>query len=226
MKLIWLLVFICFFQVSLAQKVYIGIKGGAQITSSYLEHSIFSINLNTTFLSRANGGFLVRYLPKKGKSYVNSGIELGINYVQKGWKQLFLINGPSYVAKLNYLEIPIQGIGYFGKKNNVFLSLGFYLEFLINEDLDVAPSSSTLGNSDFYTYDKNRDRKVGYGSRLGIGVFRDLSIGTFQLEGFFSYSFSNFIDAGDLTTKIPNISHQWTLGATIGYMILVKKPKE
>ncbi|MEO1254837.1 MAG: hypothetical protein AAFY41_08135, partial [Bacteroidota bacterium] len=71
----------------------------------------------------------------------------------------------------------------------------------------------------------SRDREVGYGARLGGGVFRDLSIGTFQIEGFFSYSFSNFINPGDLTTRTPDISNHWVVGFTVSYMVSLSKKK-
>ncbi|MEQ9008163.1 MAG: hypothetical protein RLP12_09785, partial [Ekhidna sp.] len=76
-----------------------------------------------------------------------------------------------------------------------------------------------IGSADFYTYEEGRDREFGYGGRLGGGIFRDLPIGTFQIEGFFSYSFSNFINPGDLSTESPDISNHWVVGFTVGYMI-------
>lgn len=220
MRTLWLICTMCLMHVVVGQKTYVGVKAGGHASSAFIEHTIFNINMNTTFLPGANGGVFVRYLPKEGDSFLNSGIQIGVNYVQKGWKQVFLPieNLPSYTARMTYLEIPLEGIGYFGGKNKYFLSAGLHLEFLIDDDLDPQPTGTTL-ISDFYTYDESRDREVGYGARLAGGMFRDFSFGTLQLEGFFSYSFSNFIDAGDLTTETPDISNHWMLGCTIGYMI-------
>ncbi|WP_425392183.1 outer membrane beta-barrel protein [Ekhidna sp.] len=203
----------------MAQKTYVGVKAGGHASSVFIEHTIFNLNVNTTFLPGANGGVFLKYLPKPGDSFLNSGIQLGVNYVQKGWKQTFLTDEPSYTARMNYLEIPLEGIGYFGGKNKYFISAGFYTEFLIDTDLDRTPNVDNLGGSDFYTYDPARDNQFGYGGRIGGGTFRDLSIGTFQLEGFFSYSFSNFIDPGDLTTETPDLSNHWVVGFTVGYMV-------
>ncbi|MEP1117964.1 porin family protein [Ekhidna sp.] len=210
-------------QTSVAQKTYVGVKAGGHASSVFIEHTIFNLNTRTTFLSGASGGVFVKYLPKVGNSFLNSGIQLGVNYVQKGWKQTFLSNEPTYSARMNYLEIPLEGFGYFGGKNKFFVSAGFYMEFLMSVSLDAEPNGDNIPASDFYTYDESRDNEIGYGARLGGGVFRDLSIGTFQLEGFFSYTFSNFIDAGDLTTETPDISNHWVVGATVGYMINLGK---
>ncbi|MEQ8626891.1 outer membrane beta-barrel protein [Ekhidna sp.] len=227
MKILWLICTACLMHVGVAQKIYVGAKAGGHASSAFIEHTIFNTTMNTTFLPGVNGGVFVRYLPKAGDSFLNSGIQLGVNYVQKGWKQIFLDieNLPAYTARMNYLEIPLEGIGYFGGKNKYFISAGLHLEFLISTDLDSEPVEDNL-ISDFYTYESSRDREVGYGARLAGGLFREMSIGTVQVEGFFSYSFSNFIDAGDLTTETPDISNHWVVGFTVGYMVAFGRNQE
>lgn len=219
MRIVWLICLAFIVNVGVAQKTFVGVKAGGHVSTAFIEHTIFNLNLDANFLPGVNGGVFVRYLPKPGKSFLNSGIQFGVNYIQKGWKQAFLTDEPSFTTRMNYLEVPIEGIGYFGGKNKYFLSIGFYMEFLMNAEKDPEPNSTNIGAADVYTYDANRDREFGYGARLGGGIFRDLSIGTFQIEGFFSYSFSNFIDPGDLTTETPDISNHWMVGCTVGYMI-------
>lgn len=219
MRYVWLICVVLVANAGFGQKVYLGVKAGGHVSSSYIEHTVFNINLNSTFLPGVNGGAFIRYLPKPGDSFLNSGIQLGVNYVQKGWKQTFLTNEDNYKVRMNYLEIPLEGIGYFGGKNKYFISAGLYAEFLLSVNKSDDPNLANLGGADFYTYDADRDRQLGYGARLGGGIFRDLTIGTFQLEGFFSYSFSNFINPGDLTTETPDLSNHWAVGFTLGYMI-------
>ena len=203
----------------IAQKTYVGVKAGGHLSTAFIEHTIFITNLTSTFTSGASGGVFVKYLPKPGDSFLNSGWQIGANLVQKGWKQTFLTGAPTYAARMNYLEVPVEGLGYFGGKYKYFVSAGIYAEFLLSTDLDEDPNANEIGSADFYTYDPDRDNDIGYGARLGGGIFRDLSIGTFQIEGFFSYSFSNFINAGDLTTETPDISNHWSVGFTVGYML-------
>jgi hypothetical protein len=219
MRLIWLICLVLIVQTGVAQKTYVGVKAGGHASTAFIEHTIFNLNLNSTFVPGVNGGVFVKYLPKPGDSFLNSGIQLGVNYVQKGWKQTFLTDEPSYTARMNYLEIPLEGFGYFGGNNKYFISAGLYMEFLMSVDKDEEPDQDNRGAAEFYTYEEGRDRELGYGARLGGGMFRDLSIGTFQLEGFFSYSFSNFINPGDLSTRTPDLSNHWMVGFTVGYMI-------
>ncbi|MEO9484221.1 MAG: outer membrane beta-barrel protein [Ekhidna sp.] len=226
MRIVWLICLVLTVNVGVAQTTYVGVKAGGHVSNAFIEHTIFNLNLNSTFLPGINGGAFVRYVPKPGKTVLNSGIQLGVNYVQKGWKQTFLTNEPSYTARMNYLEIPLEGFGYFGGQNKYFISAGFYMEVLMSVDKDAEPDETNTGGADFYTYDESRDRDLGYGARLGGGVFRDLAIGTFQVEGFFSYSFSNFINPGDLTTETPDLSNHWMVGFTVGYMIAIGGNKD
>lgn len=165
---------------------------------------------------------------------MNSGIQMGINYVQKGWKQNFNLQGqavelPKYSVEMNYLELPIEGIGYFGNKNKYFVAVGFYAEYLLGYTKDEQPEfdegSEELGvprvNAfNFITYEPARDREIGYGFRASGGIFRDFSFGSLHLEGFFTFSISNVVDAGNLTdASLPDISNHWTSGVAVAYLI-------
>lgn len=226
MRLVWLICAVLTVNAAVAQKTYVGVKAGGHASSAFIEHTIFNLNLNTAFLPGVNSGVYVKHLSKTEDSFLNSGIQFGVNYVQKGWRQTFLTDEPSYTARMNYLEIPLEGFGYFGGKNKYFVSAGFYTEILMSVSKDADPAEDNRGGADFYTYEEERDRKFGYGARLAGGIFRDLSIGTFQLEGFFSYSFSNFINPGDLVDETPDLSNHWSVGVTLGYMISLSKNNE
>ena len=224
--MIWLICLALMVNAGVAQTTYVGVKAGGHASSTFIEHTIFNLNLNTTLLPGVNSGVFVKYLPKPGDTFLNSGIQFGVNYMQKGWRQTFLTDEASYTVRMNYLEIPLEGFGYFGGKNKYFISAGFYTEFLISVNKDTEPNARNTGGADFYTYEEDRDRDSGYGTRLGGGISRDLSIGTFQIEGFFSYSFSNFINPGDLTSETPDLSNHWIVGFTVGYMISFGGNKE
>lgn len=200
-------------------KTYIGIKSGGHVHSAFFQHTVFNFNARVGFRSGFHTGLLIKHFPRKRPIFFNAGIQAGINYVQKGWTQTFPDTGiPRYRITMNYLEIPIEGIGYFGKKNKYFITAGFYTELLTGTQQDEEPTERAT--FDFVTYDRDRDREVGYGARVSGGIFRDFPFGSLHLEGFFTYSFSNFIDAGDLTNdQLPNISNLWNAGVSIGYLI-------
>ena len=200
-------------------KTYVGIRGGGHITSAWMDHTVFGFSADLGGKPGVNGGIFVKHFPRKRDIFFNAGIQGGVNFVQKGWTQNFLESGfPKYSVSMNYLEIPIEGIGYFGNKNKYFIAAGFFAEYLLSHNKDASPEG--LQFSDFATYVPSRDREIGYGGRVSGGVFRDFPFGQLHLEGFFSYSFSNFIDAGDLSNdQLPDISNNWNLGISIGYLI-------
>ncbi|MEQ9403394.1 MAG: outer membrane beta-barrel protein [Cyclobacteriaceae bacterium] len=200
-------------------KTYVGLKGGAQVNSAFLRHTIFNFNARTTFNPGVHSGLQIKHFSKKKEVFLNSGIQGGINYIQRGWTQTFKNEGlPNYSVTMNYLEIPIEGFGYFGNKNKYFISGGMFVEFLLDSEKDPDPVGITV--TDFATYVPGRDRTVGYGGRLSGGVFRDFPFGSLHLEGFITYSFSNFINAGDLTNdQLPDISNLWSVGVSVGYFI-------
>lgn len=212
-------------QIGMAQKTYVGMKAGGHAGSSFIEHTIFNLNINSTFEPGVHGGVFLKYLPKTRDVFFKSGLQFSVNYVQKGWKQTFLTGEPSYSIHMNYLEVPLEAIGYFGDKNNFFITAGFYLEYLLSTRKDASPLLTNLGGQDFYTYQESRDKELGYGGRLSAGMFRDFSFGMLHLEGFFTYSFSNFIDPGNLTDETPDLSNLYVAGVSLGYMIQLNKKK-
>lgn len=218
---------ILIFSVNAQTKTYIGIKGGGHAGSAFIEHTIFRNNMNTTFKPGIHTGMFIKHFSKKRDIDINSGIQMSINYVQKGWEQKFLTDEPNYAVRMNYLEIPVEGIGYFGNKNKYFVTIGFYFEMLLSSEKSKEPTEAERGGSavDFYTYEAERDREFGYGGRTSAGIFRDFSFGSLHIEGFFTYSISNFIDPGKLTDETPDVSNLWTVGASIGYLIPFGKLK-
>ncbi|MEM0938723.1 MAG: outer membrane beta-barrel protein [Bacteroidota bacterium] len=218
----------------IAQHTFIGLKSGGHTSSAFIDHTIFSYSSDIGFNNGFHVGLMLKYFHERRNVFLKSGLQFSINYMQKGWRQNFLNNEPSYEASMSYLEFPVEAIGYFGNRNNYFITAGFYFEYLVHYNLDQLPnldenSSSdrnSVGGQDFYTYEPDRDNKMGYGVRASGGIFREFSFGMIHLEGFFGYSISNFIDAGDLTTRIPDISNLWNAGVSIGYLFEVGVNKE
>jgi len=231
-----LLLLIC--HILIAQtKTYVGFRAGGHLKSAFIDHTIFNYTFDDSFSPGINAGLFIKHFPKRRDLFFNSGIQMGINYAQKGWVQNFdaefpdARDIPNYQVAMNYLEIPIEGIGYFGNKNKYFVAAGLLVEFLIDYKKDVMPilDSEFSGEPNeinrvnlwnFATFEEQRDSKFGYGARVSGGIFRDFPFGSLHLEGYFTYSFSNFIDSGGLTDpNLPNITNLWTAGASIGFLI-------
>lgn len=206
-------------------KTYVGLKVGGHASSVFFEHTIFGFNSKVGIQPGVHAGIQIKHFPKKRDVFLNSGIQGGVNYIQKGWSQEFTDTGlPNYHSAMNYIEIPIEGIGYFGNKTKYFFGMGMFVEMLLDSERDPDPVGLT--NIDFATYVPERDREVGYGGRITAGAFRDFGFGSVHLEGFMSYSFSSFIDATDLSDdQIPDISNLYSAGISIGYFISFGKLK-
>ena len=170
------------------------------------------------------------HFPEKFKSKVNAGIQFGVNYAQKGWIQKFPgTTEEKHTTRINYLELPIDAVGYFGNRNKYYLSVGFFLEYAISADVDATPASAVddpdanfgtmlVGQSTFYRYEINKDNRLNYGPRGAVGVFRETGRGVLRLEAFFSFSIRSVYDYEPLESGIPDLSLNYGAGASISYM--------
>ena len=208
-------------------KSFAGVRLGSQYSSAYIEHSIFPINLKTGFIRNQHAGVFYRYYNfkrKNGNAPVDFGLQLGVNYIQRGWKQIFEDGSgiKPYQATLSYLEVPVEGLVYHGKKNTkLYLTIGVYYERLLYVKLDNSPEESLLEkvSDEFHTYEPERDRSNGYGIRSSLGLQNKFPFGTLHIEAFTSVSFSGFIDYGNRTTRLPDQSNLFGIGLSIGYSI-------
>ena len=76
MRIVWLICLALVVNAGVAQTTLVGVKAGGHVSSAFIEHTVFNLNLNSTFVPGANGGVFVKYLPKPGKAFINSGIQL------------------------------------------------------------------------------------------------------------------------------------------------------
>ncbi len=215
------LLILVFFQVDAQSKTYLGVKGGANFSSAYFERTIGNALISTDYLVSYHSGLIVRHFSRQKKtSFLNAGLQTGINLVNKGWQQTFPTEEPAYHARLTYLEFPAEAFIYFGqRKTKPFFTLGFYLEHLVNVDKDPDPNPQNIGQSEFYTYEESRDRTFSYGIRIGAGIQRDFGFGTIQIDGFGTFSFRDMLEYGTFDSGIPDLSNSYVLGFSAAYLI-------
>ncbi len=204
----------------------VGIRGGYQLSSAFINHTLFPVNLRTDFIPTYHFGVVVKHFSFRrpsGKG-VHAGFQLGANYIERGWRQTFGLTSPLQPldTKLGYLEFPIEAILYGGKGQTKFFgTLGIYYERLVTSETPEAPSDEDLEitREDFYTYDPDRDPENGYGIRASLGAFVDLPFGTVQLEAFTSVSFSGVFEYGTRNTMIPDQSNLYSVGGSVSYFL-------
>ena len=220
--------FITIFLTGAQTKTHIGVKMGEGASTAYMRHSVFQVAMNIDWSPGFNGGLLLTHFPNKYHTDLNTGIQLGVNYVQKGWVQNFEdTSEPNHKTRINYLEIPVDAVIYFGNQTKYYLSVGFYLEYVLKAKVDPIPSIAavqagselmSVGISDFYRYNIGRDNRLSYGPRGAVGVFRETNIGVFRLEGFLSFSVRSVFDYEPLETQIPDLSLNYGLGMSVAYL--------
>ncbi|MEQ9230201.1 MAG: outer membrane beta-barrel protein, partial [Cyclobacteriaceae bacterium] len=112
-------------------KTYVGLKFGGLGSTSYMNHSVLPVVMKINWLPGATGGLQVMHFSEKFESKVNFGIQTGVNITGKGWVQRF--EGiKNHKTRINYLEIPLEAVGYFGNKNKYFVTAGFFMEYALS----------------------------------------------------------------------------------------------
>ena len=206
-------------------RTYIGVTGAGQLSSSYIEHNLYIINLSTTYLTTFQGGlWLKRYNEYNSNFKMNSGWQTGLVYSRKGWKQTFQGIYPGINTTMDYLVLPVDALVYWGNENyKISLIIGMYGEYLVNSSSPEAPDPDSIFNNVFYTYDPDRDKQFGYGLKLGGSFLRAFGTSLIEISGYFDYSLSNFIETEVRSSPVPDISNLFNFGISIGYFIPIGK---
>lgn len=204
-------------------KTYIGVKGGPQASSIYMDHTIKATFITPDFIPGYTIGLVGKVFTKKRDALVNPGLQFGINFDRKGWAQKFPeTEEPKYKINLSYIQIPVEAIINFGRGSlKSYFGLGMFVERLVNVKRGATPDAEVLEDNriDFYTYEADRDRQLGYGVRVSVGGQKDFKFGSINLEVFGTYNISSIIDHQNFKTDIPDLSNIYAAGFTLGYLI-------
>lgn len=199
------------------ERTYLGFKAGYNYGTASFGHALQRINIVEGYKPGIHFGLIgINYMEK------NIGLQVELNYTQKGWTQLFDPGTPKFTTDLDYIEMPMYMNVYIGeKKLRMFFNLGIYAEYLIRAKASALPADTQ--GYDFYPYDSSRDRKFGYGMIAGGGFYRDFGFGTLMIQGAFSYGISNVLDPITEDSGIPDLSNLLTSSFSVGYMIKLGK---
>ena len=198
---------------------FVGLKGGFALpTISQTNETFIDNDRDIEQTLRYTGGLAVQYFVDK-----NFGLQVELNYAQRGWQQSFPASSgrgsdpnKSYEVFLNYLEVPILGHAYLGRKNlRLFLNGGVYIAYLY--DNSIKQTNVNIEEDDVFVYDPRFQNKVDFGVRGGGGFEVVTAIGMFQVEGSFSWGINSIIDK-DLA-EIPNIVQNLSPAVTLGYYV-------
>ncbi|MFY0686907.1 MAG: PorT family protein [Cyclobacteriaceae bacterium] len=213
---------------------YVGPVAGGQGSSAYLAHTrVYRFRLLEEVVSGYHFGGVARYFNAYRDGIINSGIQVGGIYHQRGWKQFYLqidstdasnplITGGTALTRLNYFTVPVEAILYLGsEKNKIYASAGLYLDFLVSARHagDQPDPDLDFHEVDYFTYEEGRDPTFGYGFKGSLGYQRDIGPGAVMAEAYFSYGFSNLLVTENRAIEFPDISNHWAVGGRVGYLI-------
>ncbi len=212
-------------------KTHIGLLGGGNFSTVYFNHLAFPTNVRASVIPGVFGGLAIKHFPYKRNNFLNTGLQLGVNYQQKGYTQVFPNIHRDYNVRLNYLTIPFSAIVYAGRgKLKIFLSPGVYGEFIQSVDTNGTPQDDdpddefiNQGPYDVFEYDPNTDFDKGFGVVGEFGIFRKFRFGVIHLAGELSYSITNILDFGERYSGIPDTSNNISFGFRVGYFIEIGK---
>ncbi|HXK75614.1 MAG TPA: porin family protein [Bacteroidaceae bacterium] len=154
----------------------------------------FQPEIKTGNFSKMHFGLTGRYIHENYFSMI-SGIQLELNYSQRGWAEKFDGDGDmrSYSHTLNYIEVPLLAHLGFGHEtgNQFFLHLGPQFGFLVSESSDFGGEGWTDDLKDSDNYREKVDNTFNYGIVGGAGVELKTKMGHFLLEGRYYYSLAD-----------------------------------
>ena len=160
----------------------------------------FSPKIQQSGLIGYGGGLTARYISEKYFAMI-CGIQIELNYTQRGWKEKFEEdpNNPrdpnlpldSYQRTLNYLEIPFLAHLAFGKERGgrFFINAGPQIAFLMSENEKYSESFNDGRNQE--AFNKTVENKFDYGIVGGMGVEIRTKAGNFLLEGRYYFALSS-----------------------------------
>lgn len=163
-----------------------GIKQGVNISSVNFTPGISQgLNLGYT------GGLVYKYQNEK-----LFGLQLELNYTQKGWAEDLNTINNSYSRRLNYIELPLITQVILGKRPNFkyYINLGTSFAYLLSEKEDVE-----VNNEDYRRdyYEKKVENYFDYSVLGGLGLMYNTGVGEFQLGVRYQLAFTDLFKTGD-----------------------------
>lgn len=194
---------------------YVGVHGGVLMSMMQFTPTVENTTplLNTVLLS-PNGGLVFRYSGHK-----SCGLQLEVNYMQRGWREKNMNSGVDYTRQLHYIEVPLLTHIYFGSaRARGFLNLGpqFGYCFMDKESGNRNPKES-------HQYGPI-DNRFDWGVAGGLGFYyRSRKAGLYQLEARFNYSLGTVFSSK--VTDYFSRSNAMNLSVNIGYFWEFNKKK-
>ncbi|MEN7547929.1 outer membrane beta-barrel protein [Rapidithrix thailandica] len=189
-------------------QTWIGGSGFASASSSLITPSVKSAQI-----IGAGGGLVFRHMSQK-----HFGIQLELNYVQKGWQQNFN-TGENVQNHIDYLELPMYSHISFGNKFKIFVDLGVYGAMAIRNSVSGVTEPDT--STPVYLYDESQDAKFDFGVGGGGGLGYDIGVGMIQVDVKYNVGLNYVMDR--FRPNTPDRSYNTAFKLGISYLIPLGK---
>ncbi|MCK4661686.1 MAG: PorT family protein [Bacteroidales bacterium] len=201
MKLKFLIFFFIIIKITNAQ-TELGVKIGGGSSSVDFRPKIEQQNINTF-----TTGLVFKHINKP-----IVGIQLELNYIQKGWKEI-IDTLHFYKRSVNYIEFPVLTHFHIGKnKLGFFINIGPDFAYHIKSKGDEY-TKSQYSREYFYKDIK----KFEYSLVFDLGFKLKTNVGCFQLEGRYIQALTNFLDSEIITD-----SRNKFIGVSLVYLYQIK----
>ncbi|MBN2274613.1 MAG: PorT family protein [Bacteroidales bacterium] len=167
------------------RELNIGLSQGA-----IASRMVFDPHVSQDLFYGYTGGLMVRFISES-----QLGIQLEVNYMQRGWLEETKTSG-TYKRSQEMLTIPLMTHIYFGRKTKMRfqVTLGPYVGYLLKdaEEIHVADPGEYR---DYYG--KETARRLEFGFTGGISAAIRTRIGIFELEPRYSHCLTNMFKPGN-----------------------------
>jgi len=168
----------------------------------------FSPGINQGLTFGYQGGLVYKYQNEK-----LFGLQVELNYTQKGWTEAFDSINNSYNRKMSYIELPLITQVVLGKRPNFkyYLNLGTSFAYLLSEKENVEV------NDEIYRreyYEKEIENLFDYSVLGELGVTYNTGIGEFQIGVRYQLTLTDLFKTTD-TSIFDNSQNQlWNFSIT------------
>lgn len=147
------------------------------------------------------------------------GLQVELNYIQKGWTEEFEDTKDLYNRKLSYIELPFITHVVLGKRKlKYYVNLGTAFAYLISEKEEMSLQEETKVRE---FYNKTVENDIEFTGIGGAGVVVDSKIGEFQAGFRYIFSFTDIFNVTDDTYYYQSQSS--AIGFSITYFIFSNK---
>lgn len=164
----------------------IGVTSGYTLSTANFKSDLrFATSINREFLTGYNAGLVFTYVAPK-----NLGVQIGLNFIQKGWIIKKLPN--TYTRRVNYLELPFLTRIEIGKGNfKLFGLLGPSVSYFHSESEEETVEPGT-GDQPFIAFKQPIEHSFDFSICAGIGFSLSTPVGIFQIHAKAGQSLPNF----------------------------------